>query len=201
MKKFISLIVMLCTVMISSPASATLIDDYFHATNNQILCMKWSDLTWSQEAEQRRQKAEQRRLKEEEARRNEFYQLIFTVTLAIGIIAVFLRYQYNKNRQLREKNSFMAWFSIFANQKNFWASVFCVVSLVMCIFYVPYNLVKSSNPEIVIETAHATIFEVPKNFNPQVTKMDYQSIAFREVLILLGCCAGYTVSTIVNKRQ
>ena len=80
MKKFIALIVMLCTVMISSPASATLIDDYFHATNNQILCMKWSDLTWSQEAEQRRQKAEQRRLKEEEARRNEFYQLIFTVT-------------------------------------------------------------------------------------------------------------------------
>ena len=196
MKKFIALIVMLCTVMISSTASATLIDDYFHATNNQILCMKWSDLTWSQEAEQRRQKAEQRRLKEEEARRNEFYQLIFTVTLAIWIIAVFLRYQYNKNRQI----SFMACFSSFANQKNFWALIFCVVSLVMCLFYVPYNLVKPSNPEIVFKTSHATIFEVPEDFNPRVTKIDYQSIAFREFLILIGCCAGYAVSTVMKKK-
>ena len=195
MKKFIALIVMLCTVMISSPASATLIDDYFHATNNQILCMKPSDLSWYKPPSHYNSEYY------EEARKREFYQLIFAVTLAIGIIAVFLRYQYNQNRQFRKENSFMGWFSNFASQKNLWAFVFCVVSLVMCIFYVPYNRVKSSNPEIIIETTHATIFEVPKNFNPRLTKIDYQAIAFREVLILLGCCAGYTVSTIINKKQ
>ncbi|MBR2774176.1 MAG: hypothetical protein IKD73_04205 [Selenomonadaceae bacterium] len=195
MKKFIALVVVLCAVMISSPASATLIDDYFHATNNQILCMKPSDLSWYKPPSHYNSEYY------EEARKREFYQLIFAVTLAIGIIAVFLRYQYNQNRQFRKENSFMGWFSNFASQKNLWAFVFCVVSLVMCIFYVPYNRVKSSNPEIIIETTHATIFEVPKNFNPRLTKIDYQAIAFREVLILLGCCAGYTVSTIINKKQ
>lgn len=191
MKKIIALVV----VLISSPASANLIDNCFPITNNQILCMKLSDL------EGYKPPSHYNSEYYEEARKREFYQLIFAVTLAIGIIAVFLRYQYNQNRQFRKENSFMGWFSNFASQKNLWAFVFCVVSLVLCFFYVPYNLVKLSNPEIVVKTAHATIFEIPKDFSSQVTKMDYQAIAFREVLILLGCCVGYTVSTIVNKRQ
>ena len=89
---------------------------------------------------------------------------------------------------------------LFADMKKFWILLFCIISFMTCVFYVPYNLVNSSNPDIIRETAHATIFEVPKDFIPRFTKIDYQAIAFRELLILFGCCAGYTASTIIKKK-
>jgi len=47
---------------------------------------------------------------------------------------------------------------------------------------------------------HNTIFDIPKGFNPKITRIDYEAIAFREVLILIGCCAGYTAAKVINKH-
>lgn len=90
--------------------------------------------------------------------------------------------------------------TLLTDLKKFWVLTFCVVSLATCILYVPYNLVHSNNPDMVYKTAHATIFAIPEKFKPQLTKIDYQAIAFRELLILIGCCAGYTVSTMIKKK-
>lgn len=90
--------------------------------------------------------------------------------------------------------------NLLTNLKKFWILVFCVISLATCLFYVPYNLVKSSNPDIVVKTTHGTIFGAPSDFKPQLTKIDYQAIGFREGLFLIACCAGYIVSTLIKKN-
>lgn len=84
--------------------------------------------------------------------------------------------------------------------KSLWILVFCGVSLLGCIFYVPYNLVHPDRPGVVAKTAHSTIFEVPEKFKPQLTKVDYGALAFREGVLLIACIAGYTISTIVKKK-
>ena len=149
--------------------------------------------------EDTKQRAERERRKKETEQRNELFQLVFSITLAIWLIAVFFFYKY-KNRQSGGEQSFRSWLSNFAEIKNFWILIFCVVSLVTCVIYVPYNLVRPSNPDIAIKSAHATIFDIPKDFKPQFTKIDYQAIVFREVLILLGCCVGYLGSTMIKKK-
>ena len=84
--------------------------------------------------------------------------------------------------------------------KKFWLLVFCIVTLATCIFYVPYNMVHPEMPNVVTKQAYGTLFEIPKGFRQQVTRIDYMAIAFREILVLIGCCAGYTVSTIVKRK-
>lgn len=201
LKKIVALVVLLCVVMVLSTVSAS---NYFLTTNNQNLCMTFDDLFREAEREKAEkeaaERAEQERLRKEEARRNEFYQLFFSIILTVGLVAMFFAYKYSQNRQFIKESSFMFWLSIFIDGKNFWIFIFCIVSFVMSIFYVPYNLVKPNNPAIVLKTAHATIFEMPKNFKSQITKIDYGAITFREILILLGCCAGYTASTIIKKE-
>ena len=125
---------------------------------------------------------------------------MFTVALTAGLVVLFFAYKCFQSRQLIRERSFASWLTNFVGEKNFWLLIFCVVSLVTCVAYVPYNLVKPSNPVVILKTAHATIFDAPKDFKPQLTKIDYEAIAFREVLILLGCCAGYTASTIIKKK-
>lgn len=180
MKKFIALIVVLCAVMISSSASATTYEKR----------IPLSEFISAPSSEKEKLESEL----------NEQYRLVFTVTLTAGLIVMFFAYKYFQNRQLVRERSFASWLSSFIGEKNFWALIFCVVSLVTCIFYVPYNLVGANKPNVIHKTAHATIFDAPKNFKPQLTKIDYEAIEFREVLILLGCCAGYTASTIIKKK-
>ncbi len=129
-----------------------------------------------------------------------FDYFILPLILSVGFITAFTAYQYNKSRQFIKENSFRLWFSNFVNQKNVWILTFCVISFVSCIFYVPYNLVRLDNPNFIYKTAHGTIFEIPKDFRPQNTRIDYQVMAFREFLILMSCCAGYTASTMINKK-
>lgn len=200
MKKFISLVVLFCAVMISSTASAAdLLADYFLTTRNYNICMiRLMDLQGYRPSSSKN--AEQQRLKDEQARQEEQYRLVFTVTLTAGLIVLFFAYNYFQNRQLVRERSFASWLLSFAAMKNFWELIFCVVSLVTCVVYLPYNQISSDNPAVTIKTAHATIFDTPKNFNPRLTKIDYEAVAFREVLMLIACCAGYTVSTIMNKK-
>ncbi len=200
LKKIVALVVLLCVVMVLSTVSAS---NYFLTTNNQNLCMTFDDLFREAEREKAEkeaaERAEQERLRKEEARRNEFYQLFFSIILTVGLVAMFFAYKYSQNRQFIKENSFMFWLSIFIDGKNFWIFIFCIVSFVMSIFYVPYIIVHPAKNAI-IKTAHATILNMPENFNPRFTHIDYQAIVFREILILLGCCAGYTASTIIKKE-
>ena len=226
MKKFMALVVLLFILVISSTASATLTDIYPAATKNQILCMTMRELFKASErkmADPDYEPLSEENLKEfseafnsfrpttwsdvitneqknrDKERQHEFYQLAFTVMLTVGLVMIILLYKY-KNCSMVKSNSFMLWFSNFIYRKNFWLLVFCVVSLTTCIFYVPYNMVRSENPGFIIKTAHDTIFDIPENFNPRTTHIDYQAILFREMLILIGCCAVYTVSTIIKKE-
>ena len=192
MKKFIALVVLLCAVIISSSASAT---------NDQIPHRRsFDELYREAEREKAAKEAEERRFKEEQARQEEFYRLVFTAVLTVGLIAMFFAYKHSKDRQFIREHSLAVWLSSFVGGKNFWLLIFCLVSLVTCIFYVPYNMVHSQKPEFVIKNAHGTIFEIPKDFRLPVTKIDYQAIAFREILILIACCAGYTISIVIKKK-
>lgn len=201
MKKFVTLIVMLCTVMISSTAAA---DNLHHDEKGSSL---FRDIMESASPpkekiyptiDTRGKTPIEPKLSESEL--NEQYRLVFTVALTAGLVVLFFAYKYFQSRQLIRERSFASWLTNFVGEKNFWLLIFCVVSLVTCVVYVPYNLVKPSNPVVTLKTAHATIFDAPKDFKPQLTKIDYEAIAFREVLILLGCCAGYTASTIIKKK-
>ncbi len=193
MKKFFVLAVILCAVIFPSSASATL------TTDEQILCNNMNEFL--KYANSGYETAEQRRLKEEQARREEFYRLVFTTALTVGLIALFLAYKRSEDRQFIVEHSLAIWLASFVGGKNFWLLIFCVVSLVTCLVYVPYNLISSNNAAVAIKTAHSTIFEPPKDFNPRLTKIDYEAITFREVLILLGCCAGATTCKLLRRRQ
>ena len=128
------------------------------------------------------------------------FTLAETIIIIVAIISIFFAYKYRENRQFIAENSIKAWLLTFIDEKNFWAFIFFVVSFVSCILYVPYNMIAPNNPNVIHKTAYSTLFELPKDFKPKITKIDYQSIAFREFLILLGCCAGYTVSSIIKKK-
>lgn len=129
------------------------------------------------------------------------FYAVFVAALTVGLIALFLAYKRSKDRQFIVEHSLAIWLASFVGGKNFWLLIFCVVSLVTCLVYVPYNLISSNNAAVAIKTAHSTIFEPPKDFNPRLTKIDYEAITFREVLILLGCCAGATTCKLLRRRQ
>lgn len=189
MKKFVALVVLSCAVMFSSTATA---EDYFFATNG-----KFDRIFADYEREQAEKKAEERA---EQARRKETYALVGSVTLTVGIITAFFVYKYRKNRQSGAERSFASWLLSCVDDKNFWAFVFCVISFVTCILYVPYNETNANHPNVIYKSMHNTIFDMPKGFNPKITRIDYEAIAFREVLILIGCCAGYTAAKVINKH-
>lgn len=259
MKNFIALVVLLCAVMISSTASASVIENYFLATDNYIsynldnffiefereevekLIAERVENSRTESQDQRyvakydgwlelagikpRDESEDPRLSidapEEDPRlTTDFaklrekpkddkssaldnlreFALTGTIIIIVAIISIFFAYKYRENRQFIAENSIKTWLLTFVDEKNFWAFIFFVVSFVSCILYVPYNMIAPSNPNIIHKTAYSTLFEIPKDFKPKITTIDYQKLAFREILILFGCCAGYTASIIIKKK-
>ena len=45
---------------------------------------------------------------------------------------------------------------------------------------------------------YSSIFKPPYKYS-YYAQVDYQSVLFREMIILVGCCAGYVVMTMVKK--
>ena len=78
--------------------------------------------------------------------------------------------------------------------KKMWVFMFCALSLLSCLIFLPYN--HHSNGRVFGETEYFTIAE---NKDKKYYRIDYESIAFREVLILAGCCAGYALNSIAKK--
>lgn len=101
--------------------------------------------------------------------------------------------QYSESINDTNKN-----FTLEKDWKKIWILIFCLISLLLCTFYVPYNAIKPDK-NIIVKSDYSTLFTPPKGFNPKVTHIDYQSMMFRELLILIGCGAGYILTTMIKK--
>lgn len=78
--------------------------------------------------------------------------------------------------------------------KKIWITTFCIISFAMCLICAPYNPVSYKGIVDEGKTLNASILKPPRAFT-----MNYKTLAFREVLILVGCGAGYAVSTMSKK--
>lgn len=197
MKKFIALVVVLCAVLFSSTASAAnLYDDDKNKS--------WFKDNWDKLMEDRvvyptidtRGKAPI--VDEPES---EVEKVMPMLVLTVGLIGMLFAYKYRKDRQFIKENSLAVWLSNFVGMKNFWFLIFCIISLMTCIFYVPYYSMNQFDQSKISQKAYGKIYKLPKGFyKPELTRINYEEIVYREVLILLGCCAGYTASTIIKNK-
>ena len=87
--------------------------------------------------------------------------------------------------------------TFFKNLKKTWLLIFCVVSLFVCIFFVPYEMMRSK--DFWVPAGQSTIFEPPKGAT-KYTRIIYSELIFREFIILAGCVAGYALSTMIKKK-
>ena len=89
-------------------------------------------------------------------------------------------------------------FSLTTDLKKFWILTFLIISILICIFYVPYET-KTSNG-ISKPIGNSTIFEPPKKYAKKSTYIIYEEIIFREFVVLVICGTGYLVSTMIKKK-
>ena len=82
--------------------------------------------------------------------------------------------------------------------KKIWILAFLLISLLTCIFHVPYEI-KTSNG-VSKPIGNSTIFEPPKKYITRPTHIIYEEIVFREFIILAVCGTGYLISTIIKKN-
>ena len=93
--------------------------------------------------------------------------------------------------------------------KQFWALVFCIISLLMLLFYVPY---KTTFPATFMRnnfsytswngTIHYGTFSTKPNIEKAVlpyTDISYGRLALQEVILVVACSGGYIF--MVSKRQ
>lgn len=83
--------------------------------------------------------------------------------------------------------------------KKFWILVFCVLSLVTCIFFVPHNVLGyKDKPTGDVE--YMSIFQTEVDYNRRYKlRVDYSAIVFRELVIAVFCIGGYTFFTMKKK--
>ena len=115
----------------------------------------------------------------------------------IGSLIAFLKFRQlriQKNRQLESKERL----DMQKDWKKIWIVIFCVASLVACLFYVP-NLKIDYKGEVTGETFYSTAFEEKQGYLFKNSQVDYQAMLFRELVILIACLGGYTVSTMLKK--
>lgn len=85
------------------------------------------------------------------------------------------------------------------NWKKVWVLVFCSLSLFTCLFFVPYNVLGyKDKPTGDVEYMSAFHTEVDYHYKYKL-QVDYQAVAFRELIILLACAGGYSFSTMRKK--
>lgn len=117
-------------------------------------------------------------------------QLFMEISLCfvfIILIGLFFKYLKTGKKFLKE------------TIKNFWILIFCIISLIVCIFYVPYET-RNNNGEGKF-VGHAIVFEMPKKYQTKPTHLNYEEIIFRECIILASCGTGYLISTMIFKKN
>ena len=87
------------------------------------------------------------------------------------------------------------------DSKKIWLLIFFIVSLGM-MFWPPYHTVFPNNKGVEF-AGYGTISEPPSSVskkNKTYTSIDYSTLAFHEVMLLVVCGAGYTITTMVKKK-
>lgn len=126
------------------------------------------------------------------------FSYITIFSAIIGGLIVALRFRQSRiqeNRQLENKEEQN---TMQKDWKKLWIVIFCVVSLIACLFYVP-NLKKNTKGEVTGESFYSSVFEDKSGYKFQRSQVDYQAMLFREVVILIACYGGYNISTMLKK--
>ena len=124
------------------------------------------------------------------------YISIFSVIIGsfIGVLK-FRQSRIQKNIKLGTKENLQ---TMQKDWKKIWIVIFCIVSLIACLFYVP-NLKKNIKGEVTGESFYSSVFEDKNGYKFQRSQVDYQAMLFREVIILFACYGGYTFSIMLKK--
>ena len=86
------------------------------------------------------------------------------------------------------------------NLRKIWILIFCAVSLVACIFFVPYT-VYGYKDHPTGEIVYINALSKQSDYFWKNHYINYSSMAFRELLILVGCFGGYTLTTMIRKSE
>ncbi len=82
------------------------------------------------------------------------------------------------------------------NRKKVWLLVFCAVSFVACIFYVPHKVLGYKDKPTG-DTKYLSVFQTEvDSYYRYKLQVDYPAIIFRELVIAIGCVGGYALSTL-----
>ena len=81
------------------------------------------------------------------------------------------------------------------NWKKVWILVFCVITVIASLFYVPHKV--SYGGKFTGDTKYLSFFqtEVDSNYKFKL-QVDYSAMIFREVVIAVACVGGYVFSTL-----
>ena len=130
---------------------------------------------------------------EKEAEKAEQIESMIIIGLVVILIVFFVL-------KLKPSITHQNWFKILTSDlKKTWTLFFCIISLIACIVFVPYAVRYKDKPTD--EIVYASVLETQNHSFGNRHSIDYSMIAFREVLILVGCYAGYTLSTMLNRRR
>lgn len=95
----------------------------------------------------------------------------------------------NKLRVLKNAGIILSNKSTDSDSKKFWTLVFCVLSLIACLFFVPSNKIDSKG-KVTGETFYSTVFENKEtSYRFAHSRVDYSAIIFREGVIFVACFA------------
>ena len=83
--------------------------------------------------------------------------------------------------------------------KIFWILIFFLATLIVCIFYVPFETKKVNGT--VNYVGHSIVSEIPKKYKNIPTQIYYEEMIFREIIILASCGAGYAASVLMFKKD
>lgn len=83
------------------------------------------------------------------------------------------------------------------NWGKIWLLIFCVGSLISCIFFAPYDIWVLGKHQY--EKVYGSVLWEPRNDyltkSVRRAELDYEMLAIREVVMAVVCVGGYALST------
>lgn len=82
--------------------------------------------------------------------------------------------------------------------KKIWVLVFCCISLVACVFFVPHKVLGYKDKPTG-DTEYLSVFQNEMGAYRYKRQVDYPAMIFREIVFAIGCVGGYTFSLLRKK--
>lgn len=83
--------------------------------------------------------------------------------------------------------------------KKVWIIVFCFISLITCLFFVPHKVLGYKDRPTG-DTEYLSVFQTKMDSHYRYKlQIDYPAMIFRELVIAVGCIGGYTLATMMKK--